>query len=229
MVNQATAIETRLERSYLSQYEERAASSGGGRRSAAAAPRSPDSRRMRAEFQASQAGARSRSGRPIASNPNRMADEEFCELFGEKAVNELSCKYCCSDLSRRGMRALLLADHAVELFSTDGEPRGCALVGNSFSTDQCNCCISDVCCLGCGNSVGYHVLAPCEKCMSQKNNGHFWMFHGYAVSSHGRSHTDRLGRQSLLTWRSIPSLHEDVRQFHDSMRTHTVASPQCAR
>lgn len=124
MVNQATAIETRLERSYLSQYEERAASSGGGRRSAAAAPRSPDSRRMRAEFQASQAGARSRSGRPIASNPNRMADEEFCELFGEKAVNELSCKYCCSDLSRRGMRALLLADHAVELFSTDGEPRG---------------------------------------------------------------------------------------------------------
>jgi hypothetical protein len=51
-----------------------------------------------------------------------MDDEEFCQLFGEKPVAELSCKFCTRGLSRRGMRALLLADTAVELYSTDGAP-----------------------------------------------------------------------------------------------------------
>lgn len=225
MVAQATAMETTLERRYLSQYAERTGGQAG-----AGVPPSPDSRRVDRAGRASRRQAPfGGSGGPGAANLNRMADEEFCQLFGEKAVNELSCKYCCADLSRRGMRALLLADTAVELFSTDGAPQGCALIGNSFSTEQCNCCISDVACLGCGNSVGYHVLAPCEKCMSQKNNGHFWMFHGHAVDSRGRSQSDRWGRQSLLTWRSIPSLHEDVRQLQDSLKAPLAKSPQCAR
>ena len=120
MVAQATAMETTLERRYLSQYAERTGGQAG-----AGVPPSPDSRRVDRAGRASRRQAPfGGSGGPGAANLNRMADEEFCQLFGEKAVNELSCKYCCADLSRRGMRALLLADTAVELFSTDGAPQG---------------------------------------------------------------------------------------------------------
>ncbi|KAI9265265.1 hypothetical protein BDA99DRAFT_437030, partial [Phascolomyces articulosus] len=47
--------------------------------------------------------------------------------------------------------AVLLSDRSVQLFSTD-------LVPNT------------------GNVVGYHVNVPCKVCLSQPNNGHYWMF-----------------------------------------------------
>lgn len=34
---------------------------------------------------------------------------------------------------------------------------------------MCVCSIS-------GNIVGYHVNVPCKVCLSQPNNGHYWMF-----------------------------------------------------
>lgn len=44
--------------------------------------------------------------------------------FMSKTVCELSCKHCCTTICRRGMKAILLADTAVELFSTDNPPMG---------------------------------------------------------------------------------------------------------
>lgn len=42
--------------------------------------------------------------------------------FHTKSVVKLECKYCEKDICARGMRALLLADTNVELYSTDFPP-----------------------------------------------------------------------------------------------------------
>jgi hypothetical protein len=47
-----------------------------------------------------------------------------------KTVCILYCKYCRSSLTNRGMRAILLGDTNVELYSTDLPPsHACELVG----------------------------------------------------------------------------------------------------
>ncbi|KAI9258561.1 hypothetical protein BY458DRAFT_440716 [Sporodiniella umbellata] len=32
-----------------------------------------------------------------------------------------------------------------------------------------------------GNALGYHINLPCKYCLSQDNNGHFWMFRNNAA------------------------------------------------
>jgi hypothetical protein len=44
--------------------------------------------------------------------------------FRSKVVCRLNCKYCSKTVCRRGMKAILLADANVELFSTDAPPKG---------------------------------------------------------------------------------------------------------
>lgn len=56
------------------------------------------------------------------------------------------------------------------------------LVYDDYRTRNCKCRIRDVACLGCGNTLGYHVTQPCESCLEACNNGHFWMFHSDGVS-----------------------------------------------
>ncbi|KAG0254623.1 Protein fam72a [Mortierella polycephala] len=102
--------------------------------------------------------------------------------FRAKAVCRLTCKSCLSDVCMRGMKAILLADSRVELYSTDRAPRGVQLVYDDYRTRSCKCRICDVACLGCGNTLGYHVTQPCEPCLEACNNGHFWMFHSDGVS-----------------------------------------------
>ncbi|KAF9937437.1 Protein fam72a [Mortierella alpina] len=102
--------------------------------------------------------------------------------FRAKAVCRLTCKSCLSDVCMRGMKAILLADSRVELYSTDRPPRGVQLVYDDYRTRNCKCRIRDVACLGCGNTLGYHVTQPCESCLEACNNGHFWMFHSDGVS-----------------------------------------------
>lgn len=46
------------------------------------------------------------------------------------------------------MKAILLADMAVELFSTDIPPSGVSLVNDDYQTRKCHCRIRDVACLG---------------------------------------------------------------------------------
>ncbi len=44
--------------------------------------------------------------------------------FRKKQVIELTCKYCDIRVCSRGMKAVLLADTAVQLFSTDAPSQG---------------------------------------------------------------------------------------------------------
>ncbi|XP_065067351.1 protein FAM72A-like [Rhopilema esculentum] len=105
----------------------------------------------------------------------RFSDEH--SSFYEKTVIEIRCKFCDRSLSSRGMKANLIADVSVELYSTDSPqivnilPVGCVR-----KAETCFCMVSDIACIGCGNIVGYHVTKPCTNCLSSCNNGHFWMF-----------------------------------------------------
>lgn len=69
------------------------------------------------------------------------------------------------------MKAILLGNTKVELYSTDTPPTGVQLVYGDYLTQNCLCRIRDAACLGCGNVVGYHVTQPCEKCLEACNNG----------------------------------------------------------
>ncbi|OAJ37131.1 hypothetical protein BDEG_21194 [Batrachochytrium dendrobatidis JEL423] len=90
--------------------------------------------------------------------------------FRSKAVCKLFCRHCESLMCLRGMRAILLGNAEVELFSTDIPPNGVQLVFEDYLTQNCACRIRDAACLGCGNVVGYHVTQPCEGCLDACNN-----------------------------------------------------------
>ncbi|MGH0179423.1 UNVERIFIED_CONTAM: hypothetical protein FKN15_001605 [Acipenser sinensis] len=87
------------------------------------------------------------------------------------------------------MKAVLLADTEVELYSTDIPPNS-------------------------GNIVGYHVVAPCNPCLLSCNNGHFWMFHSEAVSAASR--LDSSGSK-LLLWGDLPDTEESDDEGIDSL------------
>ena len=55
----------------------------------------------------------------FADEMSRDTLERQSRSFHEKKVVRLQCKYCDNCLSARGMKANLLADTTVELFSTD--------------------------------------------------------------------------------------------------------------
>ncbi|XP_068714572.1 protein FAM72B-like [Montipora capricornis] len=142
--------------------------------------------------------------------------------FQTKCVVKLECKYCERNICARGMRALLLADTKVELYSTDLPPENAIqLIGKDYSTDNCDCRIKDVACLGCGNVVGYHVTLPCKSCISSCNNGHFWMFHSSAVIPVER--LDQTGIQIML-WGSLPNSKED-----DELNDNDMWMEECIR
>ncbi|KAI9330575.1 FAM72 protein-domain-containing protein, partial [Zopfochytrium polystomum] len=96
--------------------------------------------------------------------------------FRSKAVCQIHCLHCSAVMCRRGMKAILLGNVKVELFSTDAPPTGVQLVFDDYTTRNCLCRIRDAACLACGNVVGYHVTQPCAHCLKSCNNGHFWMF-----------------------------------------------------
>lgn len=103
--------------------------------------------------------------------------------FRSKVVCKIHCSHCYTEICKRGMKAILLGNTKVELYSTDTPPSGVQLVYQDYTTQNCLCRIRDGACLGCGNVVGYHVTQPCEGCLEACNNGHFWMFHAEGVSS----------------------------------------------
>ncbi|KAG0299774.1 Protein fam72a [Dissophora globulifera] len=99
-----------------------------------------------------------RSG--VNPNPTPMQNNNMSPSlhpqFRAKAVCRLTCKSCLTDVLQ--------------------------LVYDDYRTRNCKCRIRDVACLGCGNTLGYHVTQPCESCLEACNNGHFWMFHSDGVS-----------------------------------------------
>ncbi|KAK7102966.1 hypothetical protein V1264_021115 [Littorina saxatilis] len=109
------------------------------------------------------------------------------------------------------MRAILLADTTIELFSTDSPDFSVVgVIPQIFMTAHCNCKIQNIGCLCCGSVVGYHVLTPCRKCMRSCNNGHFWMFHSNCVSACGRMN---LKDGDYMVWKELPAMTQDDATF----------------
>lgn len=146
------------------------------------------------------------------SSRSSYSNNSLHSSFKSKSVCQLNCRYCQGILCRRGMKAILLADTRVELYSTDAAPIGVQLVANDYVTRNCLCQIRDVACLGCGNVVGYHVTQPCEVCMSACNNGHFWMFHNDSVKAKERM--DATGQKPLL-WAQLSYLDKTSNSYDD--------------
>ncbi|KAG0359340.1 Protein fam72a [Gamsiella multidivaricata] len=107
-----------------------------------------------------------------------------------KTVCRMDCRYCSAVVCLRGMKAMLLADTSVELYSTDHPPGSVQLIERDYSTSNCRCKIRDVACRVCGNVVGYHITQPCQQCLKAPNNGHFWMFHTEGVIGQERLNMD---------------------------------------
>lgn len=98
------------------------------------------------------------------------------QSFRIKAVLCLHCKHCMRTLCVRAMKAILLADAKVELYSTDSKPCNVQLVLQPYRAKSCRCYICDFGCLSCGTTIGYNVVKPCSSCLDSCNNGHMWMF-----------------------------------------------------
>ncbi|KAJ3331738.1 Protein fam72b, partial [Blyttiomyces sp. JEL0837] len=110
--------------------------------------------------------------------------------------------------SKAGMKAILLGDTRVELYSTDSPPCRVQLVEADYTTQNCQCRIRDVACLQCGNVIGYHVTQPCETCLESCNNGHFWMFLSDGVEAIERTRHDDPNQK--LVWAMLPCVELDI-------------------
>ncbi|KAI9164417.1 hypothetical protein H9P43_008268 [Blastocladiella emersonii ATCC 22665] len=139
---------------------------------------------------------------PPASAPSQLHPQ-----FRSKPVARLSCRHCARVVCTRGMKAILLADTRVELYSTDSPvAHATQMIYDEYVTTNCQCRIRDVACLGCGNAVGYHVTTPCSSCLKQCNNGHFVMFNSDGVVAHDRA-DPATGR--VQTWGALPAADRD--------------------
>ena len=125
-----------------------------------------------------------------------------------KIVYVLNCVSCSTILCTRAMRAILLADTKLELYSTDIPPASVHSLQHDSLTSGCQCRVRETACTGCGNSVGYQVSQPCDSCLSAKNNGHFWMFNSDAVSTQERK--DPSGNGKPLYWASLTPMAENL-------------------
>ncbi|KAI9216789.1 FAM72 protein-domain-containing protein [Blastocladiella britannica] len=127
--------------------------------------------------------------------------------YRSKAVCKLDCKYCGTPVCNRAMKAVLLADAGIELFSTDCPPKSVGLFGDDYTTEKCQCRIRDVACMTCGNQVGYHVTQPCKSCLDACNNGHMHMYHSEHIKSSERVEGST-GRP--VVWATLPPPDKDV-------------------
>ncbi|KAG0311438.1 Protein fam72a [Dissophora globulifera] len=140
----------------------------------------------------------------------------------------MDCRYCSAVVCLRGMKAMLLADTSVELYSTDHPPGSVQLIDKDYTTSNCKCKIRDVACRVCGNVVGYHITQPCQQCLKAPNNGHFWMFHTEGVVGQDRQSLD-LGKlvQELVSPSNAPSSSSLPSRSPSSsarQRSHATAS-----
>ncbi|KAJ3104752.1 Protein fam72a [Phlyctochytrium planicorne] len=128
--------------------------------------------------------------------------------FRSKPVHNLSCLHCATPICSRAMKAILLSNTRLELYSTDMAPAEVEMVDCEKVTGSCRCKIRDVACLKCGNVIGYHVTQPCEPCLDSCNNGHFWMFLSDGVFSKERV-SSRDSTKKLL-WAQLPLLDNEM-------------------
>ncbi|KAF9980985.1 Protein fam72a [Mortierella antarctica] len=139
-----------------------------------------------------------------------------------KTVCRMDCRYCSAVVCLRGMKAMLLADTTVELYSTDHPPGSVQLIDKDYTTSNCKCKIRDVACRVCGNVIGYHITQPCQQCLRAPNNGHFWMFHTEGVVGQERLSLDLAKLvQELVTF---PHQAHHDREHASTLRTEGATS-----
>ena len=75
--------------------------------------------------------------------------------------------YCKCDtlLSSMGMKAFVLLDPHITLYTTDSVPFSSGPLTDvgekgEIKTRTCDCLTEGIGCLGCGSLVGYHILNP---------------------------------------------------------------------
>ncbi|KAG1184052.1 hypothetical protein G6F62_010497 [Rhizopus arrhizus] len=64
-----------------------------------------------------------------------------------KPVYKLACKHCHTVVCARSMKAILLADTRIELYSTDTPSQSMYVLEKDYLTRSCHCRIRDVACL----------------------------------------------------------------------------------
>jgi hypothetical protein len=79
---------------------------------------------------------------------NPSATTRSNNALRNKIVYKLNCAYCKIPVCDRGMRAILLADTKVELFSTDIPPKAVVTMNEDKMASGCNCRIRDTVCSG---------------------------------------------------------------------------------
>ncbi|KAF5140697.1 protein fam72a [Vairimorpha ceranae] len=93
-----------------------------------------------------------------------------------KYIYTLKCRKCCKCLTEKSMRSVLISNNKIKLFSTNYPTDNIKKSGITYRTKSCLCLISNVICKICNIILGYTILAPCDLCLQNKNNGHLWMF-----------------------------------------------------
>lgn len=92
-------------------------------------------------------------------------------------IYSLSCKECNKTLVKYSLKSCLLTDYSINFYSTNVISNKISTVNGFYKAFTCKCRVTDVACINCGAIIGYHIMQPCVKCLSSKNNGHLWMFY----------------------------------------------------
>lgn len=84
----------------------------------------------------------------IQNNINIGTNSRVNNALRNKIVFKLNCAYCKIPVCDRAMRAILLSDTKVELYSTDIPPKAVVTMNEDRMTGGCNCRIRDTVCTG---------------------------------------------------------------------------------
>ncbi|RVD91722.1 FAM72 domain-containing protein [Tubulinosema ratisbonensis] len=95
----------------------------------------------------------------------------------EEKIYSLVCKECRNPLVKYSLKSCLLTDYSVNFYSTNVISEKISTVNGFYKAFTCKCRVTDMGCINCGTIIGYHIMQPCIKCLSSKNNGHLWMFY----------------------------------------------------
>ena len=162
----------------------------------------------------SQAQARADSfGRPTRSM------HQVPPAQSQHRVYLINCKNCGTFLTDRGMKAVLLLRPHITLYSTDAMPNCGPLHAPSRLAEPsaphepvvertCDCLTQSLGCYGCGASVGYHIVSPCQRCTNsvakhqRSSNGHRTVLHCAEIAVRERRYVP--GEPGVMTAPFIP-------------------------
>eukprot|EP00466_Bigelowiella_natans_P014889 jgi/Bigna1/66713/fgenesh1_pg.2_\ len=132
--------------------------------------------------------------------PDMYEDDDESSLMSEEdaPVWALKCENCSQLINSRGMLVHLVSDEVVTLYSS-AESGDVEEKGSEVKFGTCDCKIRKTCCKSCSSEVGYKVTAPCQLCMSQQNNGHYWMYTNVSAT------VQTIGTH-VVTWNTLTSL-----------------------